>query len=225
MEPLAPEKAKAAWEAQAKGVSKRLSLSDDQAKAVTKAYVEARESYGAAAKKLRDETREKLRDENTDRREVATKQMEAMRDLEKSEKAKLEKALSSTLSAEQTTKALGAMGTFSAQWDLMVNTLTGFNLEAGKLQSTLDTVETFVATQTAALRDQPQTGDREKAREQARERREKLLEQLKPSLSAEQLKTFEETALRGGGRGGPGGPGGEGGDGERPRRNRENGGG
>lgn len=222
---LAPEKAKAAWEAQAKSVSKRLSLSEDQTKAVTKAYAEARESYSKASQKMREESREKMRDENADRRALMAEQMKAMQELEKTERAKLEKALSSTLSAEQSTKALGAMGRFSAQWDMMTDALVGFNLEAAKLQTAMDTVETFVTTQPAIGRQQQQQdADMEKLREEQRQRREKLHDELAKVLSEDQLKKFEDTAMRGGGRGrGPAG--GEGGDGERPRRNRENGGG
>ena len=50
---LAPEKAKAAWDLEAAGVSKRLGLNADQTTAVTKAYSEARESYNKASTKDR----------------------------------------------------------------------------------------------------------------------------------------------------------------------------
>src|SRR5215831_2493620 len=52
-QPMSPEKAKAAWTLEATGAAKRAGATDDQAKAVAKAYVDARESHNAAMEKLR----------------------------------------------------------------------------------------------------------------------------------------------------------------------------
>lgn len=213
---LSPEKAKAAWELQAQGVSKRLGFSEEQTKAVVKAYAEARESHNKATQKLREEMREKMQDEDADRRALMTENQKAAQELMKSERSKLETAIVAATSAEQATKAITSLGTFNRQWDLMASTIAGFNLDAAKQQPALDAIETFVVAQSANIRQGPDA-DREAMRTANQEARQKLTDALAKVLSEEQVKAFDEATRAGRGAGRGAGP-----DGERPRRNRDN---
>lgn len=235
-EALSAEKTKAAWELQATGVAKRLTLKDDQVKAVVKAYTEARTSHNTAAEKLREELANKAsegnKDEKKDKKDAkpegkpdakpdgekrpggaggrAGMRPEAakkMEELNTAEREKLQKALGATLTTEQTTKAVASLGTFSRQWDTMADAIAGFKLEAAKQQTALEAIEDFVVAQGKART--TSEGDRDAVRTAMKESREKLAESLKKVLSEEQVKTFEESmrgAMRGAG--GPGGPGG-----------------
>lgn len=239
-EAMSPEKSKAAWDVQATGVAKRLTLKDEQTKAVVKAYAEARTSHQAAAEKLREELANKASEGNKDEKNekkdkkdrkpegkpegekqrpaagggrggFGAEALKAMEELNTSERAKLEKALAATLSAEQTTKALASLGTFNRQWDGMASTIAGFKLEAAKQQTALEAIEDFVVAQSKA-RAGAGDGDREATRTAMQESRQTLAESLKKVLSEDQAKTFEES-MRGGGMRGPGGPEGRGGGG------------
>src|SRR5688572_20741950 len=97
---LAPEKAKAAQELQATGVSERLDLDAEKTKGVVKAYTEARESYTKAQDKLMADMREKMQDSD-DRQAAMADMRKAAEDLIKTEREKLEKALASSMSADQ----------------------------------------------------------------------------------------------------------------------------
>lgn len=234
---LAPEKAKAAWELEATGVAKRLGLSDDQAKAVVKAYAEARESHNAAAEKLRKEAADKRAkdagndgsDGNTPGGGRGAEQRKAMEDMNAAERAKLHRALSGTLSADQTTKAVASLGTFNPIWDRMVDVLAGLHLEGAKQQDSLNAVEDFIVAQTKAIQSGA-GGDREAAQAARQEARQKLVDSLKKTLSEEQINKIEEALRAGGGRGGRpgggagGGDGGGGGDGNTPPRRPRGGG-
>ena len=212
-ETLAPEKAKAAQELQATGVAKRLSLKDDQVKAVVKAYTDARESYSKANEKLIQE----LRDKQGDRQQMMQERMKAMEDLTKSEREKFEKALGSTLTTDQTSKVMASLGAFviAPQWDRMTDTIAGFKLDAAKQQTAQNAIEDFVVAQ-AKIRPpgrDASDADREAAQKARQEARDTLDGALKKVLSDDQVKKFEETLPRGG-RGGPGGgPGRRGGGG------------
>jgi hypothetical protein len=222
---LSPEKAKAAWELQATGVSKRLGVKAEQTTAVVKAYSEARTTHDAAADKLREDLMKKARDAGGDdnqrpgRGGMGPEAMKAMEDLNKADRGKLEKTLGSTLTPEQTTKAVASLGTFNRQWDTMADAVAGFKLEAGKQQTALDAIEDFVVAQAKARGGGPDA-DREAMRTAMQESRTKLTDAMKKVLTAEQFTKFQES-MRGGGRpgggrgpdgGGPGpGPGGGGG--------------
>src|SRR3954469_21448426 len=58
MEPLSPEKAKAAWDLEATGVATRLKLTADQTKSLVSAYESARTSQQAAMEKARKEAQD-----------------------------------------------------------------------------------------------------------------------------------------------------------------------
>jgi hypothetical protein len=207
--PLSPEKAKAAWEFQGKGVASSLGLTDEQTAALVKAYTAARTSHGEASEKLRKEMQDKMREGGG--RDGFAEMQEKMDALNKSEREKLQKALlAGGLTSGQTERALTTLGSFSRQWDGMADAVIGFNLEAGKLTPARKAMEEFVAT-TAKARE---SGDREAMRDAMQEARKKLSDTMKGLLTEEQFGKFE--ASMGGMRGrGPGGPGG---GGDRPQR-------
>lgn len=226
---LSPEKSKAAWEMQATSVSKQLGLDADKTKAVVKAYTEAREGQTAAYNKLRDEAMQKLRDGGAPGGEGGAnggrmaEMNKAFEDLNTQERGKLEKSLTAAgLTSDQTTKAVASLGTFNRSWDVLVDTVSGFGLEAAKQQEAFKAIEHFVVAS-----GQASTADLEARRTAMTEARTKLMDSLKPILNDEQLSKVESAfgpGGRGGRGGGPGG-GGRGGDGERPRGGGGNGGG
>ena len=208
MQQLSPEKAKAAWELAATGVAKRLGLNEEQTKGVVKAYVDARTSQGAAQQKMRDEMmRSRENDEGGDMRARGEEMMKKMDEMNKSEREKLTKALSDAVGPETAGSAAASLGLFAPNWDRMVDALGEFKLEAKKQQDALNAVETFIVAQSKMGRDM----EREERQEAMRTNREKLLGALKPVLSEEQMKKFEQSTGPGRGRGGEGGGGGGGG--------------
>lgn len=215
---LAPEKAKAAQELEAKGVAKRLNLNDDQTKALVKAYTDARASFTEANTKFMEEQRKAMED-GADRSEMAQKRQDMM----KKEREKFTKAVTTAISGDVATKVGNSLGSFNGQWDRFVDTIAGFNLEAAKQQDALNAVEDFVVAQTKARESAGDGTDRESQMAAMRETRTKLTDALKKVLSEEQMGKIQPM-LGGGGRqgGGPGGGGGEGGD--QPRRRRPGGG-
>lgn len=193
---LSAEKAKAAWEMEAKTVAGNLSLSDDQTKALVKAYADARTSNDAEFSKMR----EKMRDGGG-----GGDMRQALEDLTKSERSKFEKALKDAkLSDEHVTKAMASLGTFNRQWDTWVDTVAGFKLEAAKQTDAFKAIEEYVVA-LGKVRGQGAGGDREAMRTAMQDARKKLTDKMKTLVSEEQLKQFEATL--GAGRGGAGGGG------------------
>jgi hypothetical protein len=201
---LSPEKAKAAWELEAKGVAASLGLSEEKSAAVVKAYVDARTSQSAAFEKMRDETRDKGNGGEPGAGGPAMR--EEIETINSAERAKLEKSLAGTLSADQTKQAIASLGTFNRGWDHMVSTIAGFNLEAKKQADALKAVHEFVGAQTKA-RELGADGDRDAVRTAMQAARDKMNTSLKGILSEDQMKQFEATTGRGQrpGRGGPAG--------------------
>jgi hypothetical protein len=203
MRGLAPEKAKAAWEAEAKGVAGRLGLKDDQTKALVKAYTDARESQRTAMEKARKEATEK-HDKDGDHDAApagrGAEMRKMMEEVNGAEREKFQKALGSTLSADQTKDAVSSLGTFNNNWDRITDVVVGFNLDGKKQQEAQNAVETFVLAQGKAMGG----GDRESAQEAMQASHEKLMDSMKKVLSDEQFKKFQEATAQ---RRGPGGGG------------------
>src|SRR6185436_19999324 len=95
----------------------------EQTKAVIKAYAEARTSQAAAAQKLRDKARDNAGggDDGGDRRERAQAMMKETEELNKTEREKLQKALTAATNADQAAKAVASLGTFAPGWDRMAD--------------------------------------------------------------------------------------------------------
>lgn len=215
---LSPEKAKAAWEAQATGVAAGLGLDAEKTKTLVTAYTDARHSQNAAMDKMREEMR-KAREEGGGGGGGFAEMQKKLEEMNTSEREKFRKAIAGALSAEQVSKAMATLGTFNRQWDGMADAVLGFKLEKAKLDAANKAMEEYVASVSNAPRD-----DREAMRTAMQAARKKLLDTMKANLTEEQLGKFE-TAM---GRGGMGPRGGAGGGDEpppAPRRGRGGGGG
>ncbi|MBS0189596.1 MAG: hypothetical protein U0573_09195 [Phycisphaerales bacterium] len=222
--PLSAEKAKAAWELEAKGVAHRLGLTADQTKSLTAAYLAARESQQSATEKIRQEAMQKAQ-ENGGGFESMREMMKQVEETTTAERAKFKQAISGSLSSEQADKAVASLGTFSRQWDRIVDVFGGFKLEGDKQQQGLNAIEDYSVAMAAAQakaqaaipqgppnRQAPAEGGapgaagteaRDAMRNASQEGRKKLTEALQPMLSKEQMTKIEETI--GGGRMGEGG--------------------
>ncbi len=210
-QPLTAEKAKAAWEMEAKGVAARHKLSAEQTKALVKAYSDARASVQAKQEEAR-----KNRGDG-DRSEAAR----SIRDAETAAREQFNKALADAkISGDSLTKvnaSLGAMGMVGAGWDRMVDTISGFHLDAAKQQDALNALEDYIVT-TGKARESGRggNGDQQDIRATMQDSREKMMTAMKSTLSAEQFAAFEKSFP--GARGGEGRPD----DAGRPRRDRAN---
>src|SRR5262245_31439295 len=212
---LSPEKQKAAWEAEAKGVAKSLTLNDELTTKTVAAYSEARQSHSTAMEKLTRETMEKPDagggDEGGgDRASRGADLRKGITDLNKAEREKLQTALAKFLNQEQTTKAIASLGTFNPRWDAMVDTLIGFKLEEAKNTEGLAAIQTFVEQVGKAGEMGPRGGSPDP------DARKQLTDTMKKLLSEEQFGQFQRAAggraggAPGAGRGGAGGAGGTG---------------
>ncbi|CAG0977711.1 hypothetical protein PHYC_01594 [Phycisphaerales bacterium] len=219
MPALSPEKAKAAWEAQAKGVAAGLGLDETKTNAVVKAYTDSRVSHNQATEKLRKERRDAGGgggggpDAMADMRKKAEEML-------KGEREKLEKALAASLSAEQVTKAMEPLGTFNPQWDVLTDTVSGFGLDSTKAADASKALQEYVV----AMGKGRNSEDRDAARAAMQEARKSMLETMKGLLTEEQNKKFTAAVNGGRGRGDGPGPGG-GGEDPAPRRRPGSGGG
>ncbi|MBL8999525.1 MAG: hypothetical protein JNK25_00135 [Phycisphaerae bacterium] len=208
-QPLTPEKSRAAWELQARSVASSLGFDAEQTKATIEAYLAARTSHTEASDKMRKELMDKARDEGAQGAfaEIQQKTEELM----KSEREKLEKSLSSKLSADQVQKAISPLGSFNRQWDTMTDALAGFGLDAAKMKDAQSAVQTYIVAVDKARAG----GDREALRTATQEARKTLTDTMKGILSEDQMAKFQATL--GGGRGMGGRPGGDGSRPDAPR--------
>lgn len=213
---LPPEKAKAAWEAEAKFVSQNLKLNDDQTKAVVKAYADARESESKAMRDMMDKMRQNAQGNEGGRPRMDPDEMQKMREesqkAREDAKAKLESAFKSAkLSPEQSSKAMDVLGSFNAQWDRAVDAITGLNLPAEKQNAAILATQDYVLAMQKARTDA--NGDRDAMQTAMQEARTKMNDSLKKVLSDEQFEQVQAAFGRGGGMGGGGrrGRGGNGG--------------
>ncbi|HET9272768.1 MAG TPA: hypothetical protein VFO09_00690 [Methyloceanibacter sp.] len=209
---LSPEKAEAAWTLQAQTVAGKLGLDPEQTTHVVAAYSSSRKGQQAAANEIRTKLRQQARDAaeadggQGDRRAIMAEMQKAIEELNKAEREKFVQELAKSLDTEQTRKTAASLGTFNAQWDVMVDTLAGFNLEAEKLNQALAATESYtLATHQARSYGEDDPSSMRTAMQEARAN---LQDAVKPLLSEEQFGQFQRTLGRG--RGGPGAPGGRG---------------
>jgi hypothetical protein len=207
MEPLSAEKAKAAWNLEATSVATRLGLSADQTKTLVTAYESARTDQQAVVEKFRKEQQDKMKDMDQDNRQDAARDMrKAMEDLNKTQKEKLTKAVTTAVPGDNGTKAATALGSYNQVADHMVDTVSGFKLESAKQQNVLKSIEDFSATQAKIALGGPDTDPAER-REAMQAAREKFNTAVKKDLTEDQMKKLEES-MPGAGRGNGGGGGG-----------------
>lgn len=196
---LADADREAAWALQAKGVAASLGLEEENATKLADAYNASRKSLQEAIEKLPDTG-------------GGAGRFEAYRKVADEQRAELQTALAGFLTAEQAEKAAATLGTFSRQWDRMVHTLAGFNLEEEKLNKALDLVAGYVAESDTAMRGVTAQGDWQAARTKIQEMKAGLDTALAEVLAEDQLATWKEATTYRGGRGSGGGQAQGGGD-------------
>ena len=225
MQQLAPEKAKAAWEWQARSVAEAFKLTDGDAGRVTEIYVVARQQLVVASRENRREAGERRAREDRareDRPEAGEGdgRRRGQRplgfgmnpELLTKARADLETGLAWVLDAEQLKPAMASLGSFNRQWDIMVDAILGFELGTEKTLAALEPVRVYVAL-FYTLRE---AGDRQAMREDLADARETLLSRLEAFLDDEHLEQFTQLNRRRGRR-----PGGERAAGERPGGERQ----
>jgi len=190
--PMSQEEATAVWTLQANHVAGTLDLSKEQTAKLVDAYKTARESYQTAYRERREAA---MADAGQgDRRARSRAMREAQQEVAKAEIAKLEKALSG-IGEEKVKKAVAQLGTFSGEWDRMVQVIAGFKL-GDKQAKALELVTTYVVDSTAARNKAVASGDFESMRGIGREQRTKLDDGLKAILSEEQMASWTEATQR-----------------------------
>ena len=219
-----PEQMAKAWGTQAASVAKSLSLNDEQSKKLLDAYTASR---GSLAKSLMAGALPTLPALPGAPGATGTPGIpgtpgtpgtpggpgnaggaargESVRKAMTDERAKFETALKGFLDADQTSKAMAALGSFDFRWDMMVNSLDSLGLEDKAKAEAMGAVSSFVAESAKAR--EAAGGDRDAMRTKGMELRTKLEADLGKVLSADQLTKLKEMPgfRRGGGPGGPGG--------------------
>ena len=197
---LAPEKVKAAWELEVKHLAQGLGMNEEQTKSAVAAYIDVREKHAQAVQQLMAQMRENPADPNATDQDAQREAMQkAFEDLNKSDREKLRAELAKSMTSEQVDKAIVPLGAFNPNWDLMVSTVAGFNLDQAKNKQAMDAIQTYI-TEIAKSSGETEPDARRTATQQART---KLTDSVKPILSQEQFGQFERTigGMRGGMRG------------------------
>ncbi|NUM56012.1 MAG: hypothetical protein HUU46_20415 [Candidatus Hydrogenedentes bacterium] len=181
-----------AWEPQAATVAKSLSLDDAKTKQLTDAYKASREALSKAAIGQMA---------GGGQGGPGGGRGEAYRKLITDERAKLDAKLKEFLTPEQTASALAVLGTYSIQWDGMVNSLNALGLDDKVKTDAMNAVAGFIGESGKAR--EAAAGDRDVVRQKMSELRSKLEADLGKILSAEQVTKLKEMPGFRQGRGGP----------------------
>ncbi len=152
-----PEQQEAVWTLAARGVAHELDLSAENTTELIDAYLAARESYDAARAEMMgsftpggdmggftpgggmpggDATGGGMRGGGI----MGGQNLEFVT----AERDKLEEALQGFLSEEQVTQALELLGTFSSDWDNLLNVIVGFELEGETLYKALAAISKYI---------------------------------------------------------------------------------
>jgi hypothetical protein len=197
---MSPEQKKTAWQWQVKELSQSMKLSFDQSMKLLETYLASRKGLEAAIIAAREEARE-ARGEGGQGQGQGRGQGRggfgggAFTELTDEHREQLAGKVQSLLAAEQAETAMAALGTYSTEWDRMVNMIAGFGLEKEQVFQALTPVRLYVV-ETASLR---RSDDREAMRAGTRAARENLNDALASVLSEEQMSEMQR-ANRGRGR-------------------------
>lgn len=184
---IPPERARAAWESQARTATADMNLDADKLKAITTAYADERKAHADAVEQIRREMRERASEGDGGGREAMQQMQEQIQKLNDDHKAKLRKSFAQVLTSGQTDRALESLGSFNMQWDRMVDSLNQFKLDEAKGAKANLAVKDYVV----AINKIRESGNRETAREDMQAARTKLMAVLKDQLNDEQLAEFE----------------------------------
>ncbi len=181
---LAPEKAETAWQWQAKSVALEIKLATDETTKLVEAYIASRKHLNAEVRKARQAND----GEEGGRRGRRGRGFAFDPQLAEAEREALESGLAAFMPADQTKKAVTSLGSFSRQWDTMVDIILGFELEKDKTYAAVGATRQYVAQLGTFFR----TGDRQAMRQGMLEARENLMDDLGASLSEAQLAAFQQ---------------------------------
>lgn len=212
--PLTAEKAKAAWELEAKSVAKELNLSGDNTTKLVSSYVEARDSQKTSLDKARRDAAEKAKQTaggdskpqgnpsgnpkgnpngnpnagGAARSRTPSESQKATAEVLKTEQDKLKTALTKFLSEDQVNKAMASLGSFDRNWDVIVNTIADFNLGEAKTAEALHPVHAYVSS----IHTPRISGSGDAGRTTNRQARQDLIDAMKKVLSQEQMDKFQQ---------------------------------
>lgn len=226
-QPMTAEQLAPAWKAQAGHVAGELALDAEPGAALIAAYVDARTAHHEAVEKARQELIEQARaaeppaeaEDNDDEAAGAGEAgrrgggrgaafMEKLRQRQQAllaeHRAALQQKVAGELTAEQTEKAIDALGQFDRGWDSLTTVLVEFKLPDETMHRAMDAIDPYLAEVAKAR----EVEDREAMREALVAARQKLSQDMKDILDDEQWRRFQRTL--GGGRGEGRGMGGRG---------------
>lgn len=194
---LAPEKADAAQTLEAQHVAGKLGLSKENTAKLVAAYKDARKAYGEASRRDIEKPQEGAPVDPQAR-------MKARREQQQKAAAEacaaLKKTVSAFLNESQANTVVEKLGIFDMQWDMMVDTLAGFNL-GEKQDKALELVNGYVVERNASMKTLfGGGGDASGLREKLSAMKAKLDQDLAAVLSEEQLAKWKETTTMGPGR-------------------------
>jgi peroxiredoxin len=167
-------------------VARELKLPDGETAQLVEVYLAGRKKLG---EKLREYREAGGAGERGHRGRIDPEMMEKHR-------SALHAQLSGFLPQEQAGEAVQSLGTYSPQWDRMVDAVAGLGLAEEKVYAALVPIRQYVVQHAGAQR----LGDRQARRGVMMEAREGLYDDLERVLGEEQLAQFREAAGRRGGR-------------------------
>jgi len=183
---LSPEQQQAAWALEAKSLAREAKLSDEVTENVVAAYRVARGSHQKALQEA-----------------IASGgggggfgHFQGTREVNEAEAGKLQAALGEFLQNEQLTEIMATLGTFNREWDVMVDTLAGFELGEEGLYAGLQHVNGYVLRSTKALEEARANFDFESMRSAREEIKGELDTALASILSEEQLAKWKAATAR-----------------------------
>lgn len=182
------EERTSAWKAQAAGVAKSLTLNEAATTTLVDAYVAARGPV------------QDLVDQVEGKGEDIHKHLKEYRSLTRTERGKLEQAITPALDEAQRATAMKSLGTFSRQWDRAIHTLSAFTLEGEKQDLAFAAVTTYAEEIDTARSEAMMEGDAKGMMAKFGVAREKLDAAMAALLSSEDLARFQEATKIGSGR-------------------------
>jgi hypothetical protein len=173
-----------AWEIQAKSIAEELALTPELTAKLVDTYKAARKSCTASVLERMKQTG------------GFQEKMAAINELVTGERKKLEDAFKTFLTPEQTAKALETLGIFNSKWDVMVETIDGFNMEPGPRKQAMQIVTTYAIESSKLIQPELLKADSKKVFAEAKTLREKLDADLSKILTPQDSAKWMATASK-----------------------------
>jgi len=195
---ISQEKLDEIWRAQADGIGREIKLDKEKIAKVVAAYKASRE---AQAKEVQELFAGGQRGPGM---------FQEMREINETESGILKDNLMKFLSEKDSDTAVASLGSYNRQWDRLVSTILGFELEDAKQKKALELIAGYVVESNKARDEAIASGDFQSIRTASEELKGMLDMSIASLLSKEQVETWK-TATERRRRGGGGGFGGGGG--------------